>query len=167
MYKKIIERNKPYDDEKLIYDKDIHKYLLKQDYAKAFFGEEIGNKSEKEWKILQLSFSDNIYSFIYSFKSNELEYDIMEYDLATNKYYREVLAEVLINQCEYALTSNGDTVNLQHGVSVAAGKTTDLTILRGELLIAPKAYIKLHARGLLGTTNTIMDFDYSKYRKDY
>lgn len=167
MSSKKIERVTPFDDEKLIYDKDLHKYLLKQEYAKSFFGEEISTKGEKEWRILQLSFSDNIYSFIYSFKATELEYDIMEYNLATNKIYREVLAEALINQCEYALTSNGDTVNLQHGVSVAAGKTTDINVLRGELMIAPKAYIKLHARGLLATTNINMSFDYSNYRKDY
>lgn len=167
MVRKEIERKPPFDDEKLEYDKDLHKYLLKQEYASSFFGEDVSTKSAKEWRILQLSFSDNIYSFIYSFKATEIAYDIMEYELATNQTYREVLAEVLINQCEYALTSNGDTVNLQHGVSIGSGKTIDLETLRGELLVAPKSYIKMHARGLLTSTNINDNFDYSNYRKDY
>lgn len=167
MVKKNIERIKPYDDDKLIYDYELHKYLLNQKYAISFFGSDVATKDSKEWRILSLSFSDNIYSFIYSFKSTEIAYDVMEYNLATNKIYREVLAEVLINQCEYALTANGDTVNLQHGVSVSSGKTTDLEILRGELMIAPKAYIKLHARGLLTTSNLNDNFDYNNYRKEY
>lgn len=167
MIRKTIERKKPFNDEKLEYDFDLHKYLLKQEYASSFFGEDVSTKTEKDWKILQLSLSDNIYSFIYSFKATEIAYDVMEYELATNQTYREVLAEVLINQCEYALTANGDTVNLQHGVSIGSGKTIDLEILRGELLVAPKAYIKMHARGLLSSTNLNDNFDYSSYRKGY
>lgn len=159
---------KPYEDNRLVYDKFFHRYLIKRDFIASIFGDEIMRKDEQEWKTLQFQLSDNIYNFIYSFKSGSRNYDIMEYELAFNSYYREALSLALLYQAEYALTTSGDTVQLQHGVNIGIDKEIKIDTLRGELMVAYKAELVLYQRGLLESTVANDKFDYETlYRKDY
>lgn len=162
------EYRSPYDDNKLEYSYDFHRYLITRDYIASVFGNDILNKDESEWKTLQFQLSDNVYNYIYSFKSGSRNYDKMEYELAFNQYHRETIALALLYQAEYALTTSGDTVQLQHNINMGSDKTTDINILRGEFMVAYKANLILFQRGLLKTTFEDDNFNYKElYRKDY
>ena len=162
------EYSVPFNDEKLIYLEDIHQYVLNRDFASNRFGTDaLSGYDDNEWDILTRQLSDNIYCFIYSFKTGIEEHDKMEYELAKNQWFREILAEALLSQFEYANTTNGDIVQLQHGINLNADKSLDISKLRGELMIATKAYIKLYYGGLLTSVSGTNEFDYSLYRKDY
>lgn len=155
----------PFDDDDLMYDENRHRYLLTQNAVVNRFGEFNFNDSNK-WEQLANDLSDNVYSYIYSFKQGRENYDHMEYELAKNQFYREVLLEVLLYQYQYAITTSGDVVQLQHGFNPATDKISDVSKLRNELMISTKGYLKLHSCGLLETTFRD-NFDYSLYRKDY
>lgn len=161
------EYKKPFDDEFLIYDVKRHRYLLNKDYIVNIYGETSNLIiDDKKWIQLQNDLSDNVYSFIYSFKQGRENYDHMEYELANNQFYREVLSDVLLWQYQYAITTGGDTIQLQHGFNPASEKMNKVEDLRNELMISTKGYLKLHEVGLL--ENTFREnFDYSLYRKDY
>ena len=158
----------PYNDNKLEYNKEFHRYHITRDFIASIYGDEIMGKDEQEWKTLQFQLSDNIYNFIYSFKSGTRNYDKMEYELSCNQYYRETLALALLYQAEYALTTSGDTVNLQHGVNIGIDKEIKIETLRSELMVAYKAELILFQRGLLESTFANDNFDYENlYRKEY
>lgn len=161
------EYTTPYDDNKLKYNKEYHRYLIDKDYVASVYGDEVNEMDEKEWKTLQFQVSDNVYNFIYSFKSGPRNYDKMEYELAKNKYFRETLELALLYQIEYAMATEGDTVQLQHGINIGIDKSIDVNILRGQLMVAHKAILILYQRGLLESTFADEDFDYDNYRKDY
>lgn len=154
----------PYNDDKLVYDINSHRYLLNQQFIINTFKE--FKLNTQQWTQLQFALSDNVYNFIYSFKTTRENYDHMEYELATNEYFREVLAWVLLYQYEYAETSSGDVVQLQHGVNVNNEKSVNIDVLRGELMVSTKGYMMLHNRGLLESTFR-NDFDYTLYRVGY
>ena len=167
---KQVEYKAPFDDNKLIYDKFRHMYLLNKDYVINTFGSRSVSSlnDEESWQALQFSLSDNIYTFIYSYKSGELQYDIMEYELSHNQLYREVIAEALISQFEYANTTSGDVAQLHTGITLGSDKVINIETLRGELMVATKAFMKLYTRGLLNSTTRFDSFDYENlYRKDY
>lgn len=157
----------PYNDNKLEYNKDFHRYLVTRDFVASVYGNEVLEMDDREWKTLQFQISDNVYNFIYSFKSGPRNYDKMEYELAKNTYYRETLALALLYQAEYALATEGDTVQLQHGINIGIDKSIDINILRSELMIAYKAELILYQRGLLEATFADETFDYTTYRSDY
>lgn len=158
----------PYNDTKLEYNKEYHRYEITREYIASIYGDEIHKKDEQEWKTLQFQLSDNIYNFIYSFKSGSRNYDKMEYELAFNQYYREALALALLYQAEYALTTSGDTVQLQHTINVGIDKALSIEQLRNELMVSYKSELILYQKGLLESTFADDSFDYEKlYRKDY
>lgn len=154
----------PFNDNKLIYDFNTHRYLLNEAYVQNVFGE--FTLSATEWQQLKYALTDNVYSFIYSFKHTREDYDHMEYELAKNQYFREVIAYALLYQYEYAISTSGDVVQLQHGVNVNSDKNLSTDTLRGELMISTKGYLQLHSRGLLETAFKT-DFDYTNYRNGY
>lgn len=155
----------PFSDNVLIYDNKRHRYLLSRDYVINVFGEcEISD--DIKWQQLVNQLSDNVYTFIYSFKQGRENYDHLEYELACNQFYREVLADVLIWQYEYAITSGGDLVQLQHDFNPANDKMMDIKQLRGELMISTKGYLRLLNVGLLESTFRT-SFDYDLYRVGY
>lgn len=155
----------PYDDDMLIYDIKRHRYLLNREYIFNIYGE---NKivDDVKWTQIVNQISDNVYTFIYSFKQGKENYDHLEYELACNQYYREVLAEVLIWQYEYAITSGGDLVQLQHGFNSASDKMNNVENLRNELMISTKGYLRLLNVGLLESAFRTA-FDYELYRVGY
>lgn len=154
----------PYNDEKLIYDKDLHAYLLNPQYIVNTFLE--FNDSDLEWKQKQYDLTESVYSFIKSFKTGRENQDHLEYDLACNEDYRDVIVKALLLQYQYASTTEGDTLQLQTGISLGDDKNTPTSSIRGELMISTKGYKLLYQSGLLESTYRT-DFDYSLYRVNY
>lgn len=159
----------PFDDNILIYDRIRHRYILNRDYIINYYGE---NKFDRENKWLELAnqLSDNVYTFIYSFKQGRLNFDQMEYELACNQFYREVLRDVLLWQYEYAMTTGGDLIQLQHGYNPTSEKMNKVEELRNELMISTKGYLRLKSVGLLESTfrkELPNDFYEETYRKEY
>lgn len=159
----------PFDDRVLIYDHKRHRYLLNREYVINIFGE-IKIVDDLKWQQMANDLSDNVYMFIHSFKQGRENYDHLEYELSCNQFYREVLAEVLIWQYQYAVTTGGDLIQLQHGYNPATEKMNNVEDLRNELVISTKGYLKLKGVGLLESTfrNELSDDFYENiYRKDY
>lgn len=154
----------PFNDEKLTYDNKLHMYLLNKEYVMNTFLE--FEDSDIEWKQKQLDISTNVYRYIYSFKNNQEDIDHMEYDLANNENYRDILSKVLLFQYQYATTTSGDTLQLQTGVNLGSDKVVDTNILRGEFMISTKGYMMLYNNNMLENTYRT-NFDYSLYREGY
>lgn len=152
----------PINDTKMTYDYENHRYILNPNYVKTKFKID-GNISDE----LLDDVSDNVYLFIYSHKTGQEDYDKMEYELARNHNLREWLFDALVRQFQYAYTTNGDTVSLQHGVDLSNNKTLTIKELRNELFIAYKAYMVLYIHGFLKSSFENPGFDYTTYRSDY
>ena len=154
--------SRPYNDEKMTYDYETHRYILNPNYVRARY------KLEEEIDAELLNeVSDNIYLFIYSHKLGQQNYDKMEYELARNQSLREWLCDALLRQFQYAHTTNGDTVSLQHGVDLSNNKVLTIKELRNELFIAYKSYMVLYIHGFLESNFQDPSFDYANYRSDY
>ena len=152
----------PITDNKMIYDYENHMYLLNKDYIRSRY-----NISEEISDELLFDVSDNVYLFIYSFKTGKLNYDKMEYELAKNEELREWLCEALLRQFQYASTTNGDLIHLQHGIDLSNEKSLDIKQLRNELFISYKSYLILYIHGFLENNFLDNTFDYSNYRSAY
>lgn len=155
----------PFNDEKLIYDQNNHWYLLNPNYVTNTFGETI-NPSGTEWLQLQYDLTNNLYSYIYSFKTGRKDHDQMEYELAKNQTYREVIAYCLLEQYKYAQASGGDLIHLQHAINVNNDKSLPIEILRSDFIVADFAMLRLYQYGML-THAFKTDFDYTNYRVGY
>jgi len=154
----------PYNDDKLIYDIGLHAYLLNPNYVTNTFLE--FNDSDTEWKQKQYDLTTSVYSFIRAFKSGRESQDHLEYELACNEELRDIIAQALLFQYQYASTTEGDTLQLQTGISLGDDKNTPTESIRGELMISMKGYKLLYQSGLLESTYRT-PFDYSLYRVNY
>lgn len=162
-----IEYKAPFDDNKLDYDFDQHRYILSKNFIDSRYPSfDKGIDSEKFNELVN-EVSDNIYLYIYAHKTGIEEYDKMEYELAKNQYYREWLAEALIRQFEYATTTAGDVVHKQHGIDINNDKVIELSNLRNELFVSYKSILILQSHGFLEMTSHNSDFTYEKWRIDY
>ena len=155
----------PFNDAKLIYDFENHWYLLNPNYITNVFNETI-DPSGSDWKQLQYDLTNNLYSYIYSFKTGRKDHDQMEYELANNQTYREVLAYCLLEQYKYAQASGGDLVQLQHAINVNNDKSLPIEILRSDFIVANFAMLRLYQYGMLNHAFKT-DFDYDNYRVGY
>ena len=152
----------PISDNKMTYDFEKHMYILNKDFIRSRY--EVDGKITDE---LLFDVSDNVYLFIYSFKTGKQNYDKMEYELAKNSELREWLYEALLRQFQYAFTTNGDTIQLQHGIDLSNEKSLDIKQLRNELFISYKTYLILYIHGFLESNFVDNTFDYTNYRSDY
>jgi hypothetical protein len=155
----------PFDDDMLVYDIAHHWYLLNPNYVFNTLGEAI-DETSSEWKQLQYDLTNNLYSYIYSFKTGRKDHDQMEYELAKNQTYREVLCYCLLEQYKYAKTSGGDLVQLQHAVNINTDNALPIDILRGDYVVANFAMMRLYQYDMLNNAFKT-DFDYTNYRVDY
>jgi hypothetical protein len=152
----------PITDEKMTYDYEKHMYILNKDFIRSRYKVD-GEISDE----LLFDVSDNVYLFIYSFKTGKQNYDKMEYELAKNTELREWLYEALLRQFQYADVTNGDTIQLQHGIDLSNEKSLDIKQLRNELFISYKTYLILYIHGFLESNFVDNTFDYTNYRRDY
>ena len=91
----------------------------------------------------------------------------MEYELAKNQYFREWIAEALIRQFEYAYSTSGDVVNLQHGIDINNNKNIKIEDIRNELLVSYKTILILQQHDMLLSTVDYSEYDDEKWRVDY
>ena len=152
----------PISDNKMTYDFEKHMYILNKDFIRSRY--KVDGEITDE---LLFDVSDNVYLFIYSFKTGKLNYDKMEYELAKNSELREWLYEALLRQFQYANTTNGDLIQLQHGIDLSNEKSLDIKQLRNELFISYKTYLILYIHGFLESNFVDNTFDYTNYRSDY
>lgn len=157
----------PYDDNKLVYDYDLHRYILNKNFISSRFPSYNKPVDDKSYYEILQEVSDNVYLYIYSHKTGIYEYDVMEYELARNQYYREWIAEALIRQFEYAATSSGDIVNKQHGVDINNNKVIEIESLRNELFVSYKTILILQQHGFLEMMSNSTDYTADKWRVDY
>lgn len=154
----------PTTDNLLEYDFTNHWYILTDSAIVNAFGEL--PQDSVLLKQLKYQLTNNIYRYIYRFKTGREDHDHMEYELACNQRFREVLLYALLQQYAYATTSSGDILQLQHGVDINTEKVIDKDILRNELIIATFAQEALLQNGMLESTFRTR-FDYTLYRVGY
>lgn len=155
----------PFNDTFLEYDFEEHKYFLNKEGVIGKYGN-FPFANVEEWENLRKNITENVYMFIYLFKSTRIDYDHMEYELAKNQYFREGLVNTLLAQYEYAITTGGDLVQLQHAFVPTENNIISPDKLRNQLMISMKGYAELKKRGML--ESTFRDFfDYSNYRVGY
>mgnify|MGYP004446275157 CR=1 FL=1 len=122
----------PYEDEKLEYDFESHKYILKGSY----FEEETGIKlteiletgfsshPEKLARQTLINISEEVYNWVYEHNANN---ELQEKIMAFSGDFRKNIVRVLIAQLQYEIQNgtiyNFANVNLKSG---RVGKTTDL-----------------------------------------
>lgn len=154
----------PYNDNKLEYDFDQHRYKLTTGFITSRYKDVALNDKIDE---LIEAVSDNVYLYIYSFKTGYQEFNKMEYELAKNQYFREWIAEALIRQFEYAYSTSGDVVNLQHGIDINNNKNIKIEDIRNELLVSYKTILILQQHDMLLSTVDYTEYDDEKWRVDY
>lgn len=159
----------PTSDGKLIYDNANHWYLLNPDYVMNTFGEYPIN-DEVAWKQLQYNLTNNLYRYIYKFKSGREDHDHIEYELACNQRFREVLCYCLLEQYQYATSSSGDILHYNHGVDISNEKLIEKDALRNDLIIADFVEDALLQAGILENGFKVAldnNFYQNIYRKGY
>ncbi len=162
-----IEYATPYDDNKLTYDFDQHRYILNKNFINSRYPSFKNGLDSNTFDELIYEVSDNIYLYIYAHKTGLEEYDKMEYELAKNQYFREWLAEALVRQFEYAVTTSGDVVHKQHGVDINNDKVIEIASLRNELFVSYKSILILQSHGFLEMTTNASNYTDDKWRVDY
>lgn len=159
---------KPFSDNKLEYDYQNHWYLINPQYIINTYGELPSDP--QVWKQMQYQLTNNVYRYIYRFKTGREDHDHIEWELAYNQRFREVIAYALLEQYAYATTSSGDILQLQHGVDINNQKTVEEGVLRKELVISTFAQESMLQNGMLESGfRTNFDYEnlYSKRGVDY
>lgn len=95
---------KPYDDEYLVYNKLLHRYILTERVLTELGGDDIyAFDTAKRQRVLK-DISNSVYNFIY-LRGNSKNRDYIEYILATSKEARELIKQALISQLNADLDS--------------------------------------------------------------
>jgi len=120
---------KPYIDDKMTYDYDGHKYILKADYA----GFETGLDLLELWETqenLQWYFdfvSRVCYNYIYQFKSPKYR-KRMEYYMAHSEYMRLAITEIMVDTITYNFEDGGFLIAYQTGINLKEMKELQMRI---------------------------------------
>lgn len=131
----------PFDDGSMIYDYNVHRYILTESGVETELGEDLklilnatgdANPSSLAERFLR-RVSQTVYMYIYRDSANE---EWLEYILAVHPSLRAVVKEMLQAQLMYMLM-NGD-IGLFSGVNVAKGQLMDINALRDRARIAPE-----------------------------
>ena len=120
---------KPYNDDKALYDKDMHRYSLNVDYADYQTGLDLMDLWESE-ENLQWYFdyvSRVCYNYIYQFKSPKYRKH-MEYFLAHSKEMRHALLELMVDTIAYNFEDGGFLIAYQTGVNLKEMKELTMRI---------------------------------------
>lgn len=123
----------PYDDNKLIYDKENHRYILNYqgvgDHVDA--GQAYGT-IEKQRAIMN-QISRTVYNFIYN-TTNKKNKDYVEFKLATESNLRNVIYEAMLSQLLADVESGANSVKTQTGVNIENGSVMDRTALMRNMI---------------------------------
>lgn len=135
------EFNYPQDDDVMIYDKTVHRYVLTKEGVLTHLGvllEETlnstgdANPSTLPDRILR-RVSQEVYLYIYQFGMNSAW---IEFLLACYLPLRDIVCEMLQEQLLYVLT-NG-FVSDYAGINIARGNVMEIEKIRGRAHIAPQ-----------------------------
>jgi hypothetical protein len=158
----------PYNDDNLIYDVDLHAYVITPKAVENNLGEniEIAYGGLEKAQIQLKNNSRKLYSWLYS-QINISSKKLVEYRLAMDVNYRDVIFQALLAQVEYALESSADTLGSQHGINVEKGTAMNIRDLRDERLVSAQAIQTLRSAGLLYTGTYGYTVSQAAYRRDY
>lgn len=129
--------NYPYNDEKMIYDYTLHRYILQEKFVQEELGINMNevnagadmNPSNLGKRLLK-QVSNTVYSYIYKQRDRQR----LEYDLAKVPSLRPMILEMLLSQTLYMFT-NGVLQNYS-GVNVKNGTAMDINALRGRAKVS-------------------------------
>ena len=136
----------PLNAEDMIYDKELHMYIMTLDFVKQRTGVDITLMVNTPYVVDKTTAAQNImrelstqlYLYIYSYNFNDKDY--VEYLLAKSPKAREYLRESLLKQLSYTIR-NGK-INEFAGTNVSyndKNASTPLEELRGDRAIHPEA----------------------------
>lgn len=129
----------PFSDEMMIYDMNMHKYVLTEKYVLAELGEDLSvllntggdvNPSTLPKRVLK-RVSNSVYNYIYEYVWSS---DFTERLMALYPPLRDRIKSMLIAQLQYVL-DNG-FVNHYSGINMAKGTALDINVLRGRAKVA-------------------------------
>lgn len=163
------EQTYPYDDEDMVYDYKLHKYVITPDGVWNNLNEkiiELLGGDDREADIFLKEQSNIIYNrCIYRYGMLNTR-RLKEYHLAKTADLREVIKEALIDQIRYAIRSGANLIQDQHGVNIEKGFALDHKYLRGDAVISPEAKDLLSQAGLL-YSGYLRDITDEEYRDGY
>lgn len=161
-----METEYPYSDDDMEYDKNIHQYILTENYCvnELCFPMGLGlnntntTKSSSSAKRFLKRVSSVVYRYIYKHTTNEA---LVEFIIAKDPKIRDLFLEALSEQLLY-MRKNGD-LNLYSGVDFKKGTYIDLDYNKA---ISPITKDILDECGLLFCGERRFPI-YFKYREDY
>lgn len=121
-----MEKKYPYDDKDLEYDYRFHRYVLTKNAAAKYrdpdsvFGDDVRSR-----RVLEL-LSQQLYAWIREVTGGEnWNYIYVEWALASQEQYRDMVYEMLFNMYIGAVESSRNMLVHQHGVDMNRGKAMD------------------------------------------
>lgn len=140
----------PYNDDDMKYDIDLRQYVLTPSGYYKFTRQNIMDEfdSPDDVEAFLIESSTDVYEYIYSYtRLNDVKYK--RYVIAKREDIREDFKRALVYQTRYALRSGGDLLKDQHGINIERGKGIELSMIRGDVTIAPQTRSVLARMGLL------------------
>ena len=139
----------PQADVDMTYVLKAHRYVLTKAAIENEFGIDLTFwlGDAKKIPIFINQISRQIYYYIYEHHFAE-EKNLMQWALAKEIDWREILREAMLAQVEYALISSGNLVALQTGFNVEKGTMADLNKIRN-LQVAVQVNQILGSAGIL------------------
>lgn len=138
-----------FEDNYMKYDFVLHQYYLTPEATLEYVNVDLNAIYGSNGAIVELKkHSSQVYSWLYSkvMPSSKMH---VEFLIATGGMYRDAMFKALLAQAEYAATSGGNEVQLQHGVQLSKGLVTSIEVLRGNLQVALGVEQALSSVGLL------------------
>lgn len=148
----------PYDDDKMLYNYDLHQYVLKVDYAiqQTALGElidDMGNRENVEWFLEWVS--RVCYEYIRSFKDAKF-YDRITYYLSHSRKNRELLERFMLDTLFYSNQEGGLFMAYVTGINLQEAKNITNISLKTAVGVIGDQIVK---NGELGLREFLYDFD--------
>jgi hypothetical protein len=131
----------PFNDAKLIYDFDSHRYILNHESNGEHVNVAKAYGSIENIKSQLRSISRTIYNYIYSHSHSGNRY-YLEMVLATDESLRNVIYDAMLSQLIADVESGVDSVKNQAGINIETGQVIDRT-LHFRNIIAPEVELIL------------------------
>lgn len=121
---------RPFTDTKMKYDKEEHRYILKQSYLKkrgVNLENVLGSNTEAQDFLDDVS--EKMYTFIYTtanFNCKKNNIRVKEYLLANDHDIREFIAKALLFQCRASANTDIDVLGEEHRIKLDSGQRVDI-----------------------------------------
>lgn len=160
----------PIDDDKAIYNKDIHAYVLTKDYFEQRTGinlEEELDGDEKEAEVFLVDISESFYDIVYTFvnpRNRVNNIQVKEHTLALDNTVRDDLIRALLVYGRACINTDIDRVGDEHGFNFDKGTRIEIKEW-DDLPLQTKR--KMRNLNLFETMEYSYSVDPDEYRKDY